>query len=264
MPASITKLLTTTAALSVLGPETRFATRVVAGGKGRIVLVGGGDPFLAVEAAARRRTPRTPTSRPSPRRPRPRCSSRAGPRCSSATTTRCSPSRRSTRPGRRTTCPSTWSRRITALWVDEGRPAVGSGRVDDPSLYAAQTFAAALAAERHHGRRHARRTASRPAAASWPSVQSRAAARDRRADPRGQRQRGRRGALPPGRQGGDRQRARFADGAAAVTADPARARRTDRRHRHPRRQRPLPREPDHPAGAGRRAARSPSTPPTPS
>ena len=36
--------------------------------------------------------------------------------------------------------------RVTALWVDEGRPSVGSGRVDDPSLYAAQTFAAALAA----------------------------------------------------------------------------------------------------------------------
>jgi D-alanyl-D-alanine carboxypeptidase/D-alanyl-D-alanine-endopeptidase (penicillin-binding protein 4) len=37
--------------------------------------------------------------------------------------------------------------RVTALWVDEGRPAQGSGRVDDPSLYAAQTFAAALAAK---------------------------------------------------------------------------------------------------------------------
>src|SRR4051794_25300272 len=47
MPASVTKLLTTTAALSVLGPEARFTTRVVAAGKGRIVLVGGGDPFLA-------------------------------------------------------------------------------------------------------------------------------------------------------------------------------------------------------------------------
>ena len=36
--------------------------------------------------------------------------------------------------------------RVTALWVDEGRPSTGSGRVEDPSLYAAQTFAAALVA----------------------------------------------------------------------------------------------------------------------
>jgi D-alanyl-D-alanine carboxypeptidase/D-alanyl-D-alanine-endopeptidase (penicillin-binding protein 4) len=34
---------------------------------------------------------------------------------------------------------------ITALWVDEGRPATGFGRVADPALDAAQAFAAALA-----------------------------------------------------------------------------------------------------------------------
>ena len=67
IPASVTKLLTTTAALSVLGPETRFTTRVVAGGRKRIVLVGGGDPFLsskplpeAYPAARRRADPRRP------------------------------------------------------------------------------------------------------------------------------------------------------------------------------------------------------------
>jgi serine-type D-Ala-D-Ala carboxypeptidase/endopeptidase (penicillin-binding protein 4) len=45
-PASTLKLLTATAALEVLGPDHTFATRVVADGRSRIVLVGGGDPFL--------------------------------------------------------------------------------------------------------------------------------------------------------------------------------------------------------------------------
>jgi len=49
VPASTTKLLTSLAALSALGPERTFSTRVVTGGKGRIVLVGGGDPFLMSE-----------------------------------------------------------------------------------------------------------------------------------------------------------------------------------------------------------------------
>jgi len=46
-PASTMKLLTTTAALQALGPEHRFATTVVLPrGRGRVVLVGGGDPLL--------------------------------------------------------------------------------------------------------------------------------------------------------------------------------------------------------------------------
>lgn len=51
IPASTLKLLTTTAALSVLGPEHRFTTTVVAGRtKGSLVVVGGGDPLLAATA----------------------------------------------------------------------------------------------------------------------------------------------------------------------------------------------------------------------
>ncbi len=47
IPASTMKLLTTTAALSALGPDHRFTTRVLAGRHGRVVtLVGGGDPLL--------------------------------------------------------------------------------------------------------------------------------------------------------------------------------------------------------------------------
>jgi serine-type D-Ala-D-Ala carboxypeptidase/endopeptidase (penicillin-binding protein 4) len=47
-PASTAKLGTAVAALSVLGPNARFTTRVVSAGPGEIILVGGGDPTLAV------------------------------------------------------------------------------------------------------------------------------------------------------------------------------------------------------------------------
>jgi D-alanyl-D-alanine carboxypeptidase/D-alanyl-D-alanine-endopeptidase (penicillin-binding protein 4) len=46
-PASTTKVATAVAALAVLGPDTRFRTSVRLGSDG-IVLVGGGDPTLAV------------------------------------------------------------------------------------------------------------------------------------------------------------------------------------------------------------------------
>lgn len=49
-PASTTKLLTGAAALEKLGPMTRFRTTVRQAGR-RIVLVGGGDPFLATSSA---------------------------------------------------------------------------------------------------------------------------------------------------------------------------------------------------------------------
>ncbi|MFF0339820.1 D-alanyl-D-alanine carboxypeptidase/D-alanyl-D-alanine-endopeptidase [Kribbella sp. NPDC004875] len=51
-PASTLKLLTTVSALSTLGPDHTFATKVVSAGKGSIVLVGGGDPLLAVKPSA--------------------------------------------------------------------------------------------------------------------------------------------------------------------------------------------------------------------
>lgn len=61
-PASTTKLATALAALAVLGGSARFTTRVVYGAApGSIVLVGGGDPTLAVNPFPARDYPRPAT-----------------------------------------------------------------------------------------------------------------------------------------------------------------------------------------------------------
>ena len=61
-PASTTKLTTALAALAVLGGGARFTTRVVAGaGPGNIILVGGGDPTLAVNPFPAQDYPRPAT-----------------------------------------------------------------------------------------------------------------------------------------------------------------------------------------------------------
>jgi D-alanyl-D-alanine carboxypeptidase/D-alanyl-D-alanine-endopeptidase (penicillin-binding protein 4) len=49
-PASTTKVVTAVAALAALGGGARFTTRVMSAAPGTIVLVGGGDPTLAVNA----------------------------------------------------------------------------------------------------------------------------------------------------------------------------------------------------------------------
>ncbi|MEY9962040.1 D-alanyl-D-alanine carboxypeptidase/D-alanyl-D-alanine-endopeptidase (penicillin-binding protein 4) [Streptacidiphilus sp. MAP12-16] len=51
-PASTNKIATSVAALSLLGPEHRFTTRVVTTSPGKIVLVGGGDPTLTAAATS--------------------------------------------------------------------------------------------------------------------------------------------------------------------------------------------------------------------
>ena len=61
-PASTTKLATGLAALAVLGGDARFTTRVVRGAApGSIILVGGGDPTLAVKTFPARDYPRPAT-----------------------------------------------------------------------------------------------------------------------------------------------------------------------------------------------------------
>jgi D-alanyl-D-alanine carboxypeptidase/D-alanyl-D-alanine-endopeptidase (penicillin-binding protein 4) len=142
-PASTLKLLTATAALDTLGPAHTFDTTVVADGPRRVVLVGGGDPLLA--------------SRPDPE---------AYPRRADVVTLARAAAhelraagRTRVRVGYDTSLFSGpavsphWPpgyiedgvvSPITSLWVDEGRAADGTGRVDDPAAAAATAFAAAL------------------------------------------------------------------------------------------------------------------------
>ena len=61
-PASTTKLATALASLALLGPGARFTTRVVEGApQGKVILVGGGDPTLAVNPFPVRDYPRPAT-----------------------------------------------------------------------------------------------------------------------------------------------------------------------------------------------------------
>ncbi|MCD4532651.1 D-alanyl-D-alanine carboxypeptidase/D-alanyl-D-alanine-endopeptidase [Nocardioides sp. cx-169] len=148
VPASTTKVVTSAAALLALGPDRTFDTTVVRAGPRRVVLVGGGDPLLA-------RGPADP-GEAAPYPPRADVEDLAS---RTAATLR--------RQGVRKvaleydaglfTGPSAsphWEpdyvpdgvvSPISSLWVDEGRPADGPGRVADPALAAAQAFAAALA-----------------------------------------------------------------------------------------------------------------------
>ncbi len=147
--ASTTKLLTAAAALSVLGPQYRIQTRVVAGAApGQIVLVGGGDATLATAPPAG--FVPAPASLPALAR-----STAAALRAQGTTTV--SLGYDSTLFTGSTTA-ATWPAAyvssgivspVTALSVDEGRvglTAEGSApRVADPALGAAKAFARQLA-----------------------------------------------------------------------------------------------------------------------
>jgi len=142
IPASTLKLLTATTVLSLLGPDHEFTTRVVRAGNGRIVLVGGGDPYLAGASSTRN----------------PERASLAALAASTALALK-----RTGTTGVRLDYDATlfsgpawnprWPERyadqvtpVSALWVDEGRTAgVSPGpRVGDPAKAAARSFAAAL------------------------------------------------------------------------------------------------------------------------
>ena len=142
-PASTTKLLTATAALQTLGPDHVFETTVVRGGAGRIVLVGGGDPFLERRpdpsdwprgtdvASLARRTAAALDER-----------GRGKVRVAYDDSLFTGPAENPHWP--RDYVPDGVVSPITALWVDEGRDSSGFGRVADPSAEAAAEFSRAL------------------------------------------------------------------------------------------------------------------------
>ena len=143
LPASTTKLVTTAAALAALGPDHRFETTVVAR-RGRVVLVGGGDPLLASRPAAVGEWParadvvelarRTALALRQQGTRRVQVGYDAGLFTGPADNPR----------WRADYVPDDIVTPISALWVDEGRDPNGFGRVDDPAATAAEAFATAL------------------------------------------------------------------------------------------------------------------------
>jgi D-alanyl-D-alanine carboxypeptidase/D-alanyl-D-alanine-endopeptidase (penicillin-binding protein 4) len=141
-PASTTKLLTAFAALSTIDPDTRFATTAVRSGD-RLVLVGGGDPYLAIapRRAGADRVLRADLTTLAART--------ANGLRQSGTTTVSLGYDSSLFTGRDAS--SGWEpsyvtanivTRVSALWVDQG--VVGGVRVADPAAEAARTFARLL------------------------------------------------------------------------------------------------------------------------
>jgi serine-type D-Ala-D-Ala carboxypeptidase/endopeptidase (penicillin-binding protein 4) len=146
VPASTLKLLTTSAALSVLGPDHRFTTTVVHGTTRRsVVLVGGGDPLL---------TARRPTDQDSAETFPQSASLEDLARATAAKLVAAGVPRVRlgydaslfSGPAVNPHWPSTYLpdnvvSPITALWVDEGRDAPGlAERSPDPARAAAEAF----------------------------------------------------------------------------------------------------------------------------
>ena len=143
IPASTTKLLTSAAALALLGPEHVFSTDVVRSGTGRIVLVGGGDPYLASRAPV--------TGAPAAASLPALAAATATALRKAGTTEVVLGYDASLFSGRawNPLWPDRYADQVTpvsALWVDEGRTAgVSPGpRVSDPAGEAARAFARAL------------------------------------------------------------------------------------------------------------------------
>ena len=146
IPASTMKLLTSTAALSILGPEHRFKTSVVSPKAGRIILVGGGDPYLAKTSAARvpKRASITDLAQDAAQTLKKRKIKKVRLGYDASLFRG---------PAWNRTWPTFYGDQVTrtsALWVDEGRVNGGSPgpRVNNPTRQAAEVFAAAL---RRHG-----------------------------------------------------------------------------------------------------------------
>jgi len=145
-PASTTKLLTSAAALESLGAMTRFQTRVRwVPRTGTLVLVGGGDPFLASSPKA--------ASVGYPERTNVQALARQAVRTLHKKQIRrvklAFDDSYFTGPGVNPAWPATYIPEdvvppISSLWVDQGASPTGSGFLPDPALGAARTFRSAL------------------------------------------------------------------------------------------------------------------------
>ncbi len=145
-PASTTKLLTTTAALESLGPMARFRTSARYEPAGhRLVLVGGGDPFLASSprAAGTSYPPRadvTTLARTAAQALRAKGVHRV--RVAFDDSLFSGPAVNPAWPA--SYIPDDVVPPISALWVDEGHVPGGEAFVSDPAAEAGRVFAAAL------------------------------------------------------------------------------------------------------------------------
>ena len=141
VPASTTKLLTGLATLTELEPQQRFTTRVVSDGD-RIVLIGGGDPYLATKAPQRTVYAVEADLTTLARR------TAAALRRAGTTSVRLDyEAELFTGPDASPTWESSYVRDdivspVGSLWVDEG--ITGGGRADDPAWEAAKVFARLL------------------------------------------------------------------------------------------------------------------------
>ena len=143
IPASVNKILTSAAVLSELGPEHRFSTTVVKAGKKQIILVGGGDPYLARKATSSTYPARASVADLAKK------TAAALKKSKTTSVTLGYDATLFTGPAWNPTWPTGYADQVTptsALWVDEGRLAGGSPgpRTSDPAGQAANAFAAAL------------------------------------------------------------------------------------------------------------------------
>lgn len=143
IPASTQKLLTCIAALSVLGPDTRFTTRVVRAPGNQVVLVGGGDPLLGSTPQAT--YPHAPASS---------TLAAATAKALKAANVRQVSLGYDDSLFSGSNWQSTWPTSyhdqvatISSLWIDKGRPSPTSNYSTTPAQTSAATFAKQLAAQ---------------------------------------------------------------------------------------------------------------------